>query len=173
MFSQPVPLIVLGCFHEVQSVIGGATYNADRQRFRELLRSVVSQSQIKFIGEEATFFKKLQPPMETFAETLAAELKLGYRNIDVSLECKRTIYHRPPRQYNDITGEVEDLLASDKYAFAWNLVREYHMFKVALKEIQQFPAPSLLIVGRLHVEPIAALWQAEAPSLVEIKRLLL
>jgi hypothetical protein len=154
--SSNVPLIVVGCFHQAQFLSVRSGYEESQRAFTDLIESLVKQHDVRFIGEEATFVDGYAEQATT-AKAVADRLQLRYLNIDIPLMCKETIRHRPPNQFNEETLQFEDLLAIDKYAKAWNLVREYHMYQIALEQLQTFPEPSLLVVGILHVEPISSL----------------
>jgi hypothetical protein len=129
-----------------------------QRRFAGQIEMLVAQHSIRFIEEEATFASEDDSPQaSTIAKTIADRLQLRYMNIDIPLGCKNAIRHRKATFFNDVTLEFEDLLASDKYAKAWNLVREYHMYETALEQWRSCPEPTLLIVGKLHVQPISVL----------------
>jgi hypothetical protein len=82
------------------------------------------------------------------------------------LKHQQKIHHQPESKFNDETGEIEDLLVKDPYAKAWNLVREFHIFRSALDVLDEFPEPSVLVVGLLHLDPLAALF----PSWLNVEK---
>jgi hypothetical protein len=161
-----IPVVVVGCIHQAQLPETGSAYSSAQRQFRDLLQSLIVKQDIRFIGEEATFLEEATSQKVTIARQLADHHELRYRNIDIGFNCKKEIRHRLPKEFNDETQEIEDLLVSDPYAKAWNLVREYHMYATALEELQHYPEPSVLIVGALHAAPLTTL----LPSWVTVSR---
>jgi hypothetical protein len=141
---KPV-VAVLGCEHRVQIV----ETEADPS-FRHLVEAVIEQHGVRFIGEEAEQGKR------SIAKDIAASRKLRYRNIDIPQAVQSEIRLPPHMKFNGTTGLVEVVVNSDKYALAWNLVREHHMYKTFLEEIRAVE-PSLLICGRSHMTGFAGL----------------
>ena len=144
-----VPLILVGCNHELQIEKPGSCYEPAQEAFRKRLDELIEHYSVKFIGEEA------DPSAESIAQAIARERKLRYLNIDIPKNCKADIKHVLPKKFNDSTNEWEDQLETNRYAKAWNLVREYHMYKVV--KVQLTDEPSLLIVGKLHIKPLMEL----------------
>jgi hypothetical protein len=138
------PVVVLGCYHEAQFVDPLPGYEWDQQRFQELIGSVVDENEIGFIGEEAKQGER------SIAEEIAAGRGIRYANIDIPLVVQRKIHNQPPKVLNEENLEWESLLKSDKYAKAWSLVREFHMYQCFLEALAP-NEPALLICGRLHV----------------------
>jgi hypothetical protein len=146
-----VPLFIIGCCHQAQ-IDADSTYRHAQRELRQRLTGLIDQHGIRFIGEEAP------QRQETTAKKIADSRGLRYLNIDIPLEAQQKIHHQPESRFNDETGEIENLLARDSYAKAWNLVREFHMFRTALVQLETFPEPSILVVGLLHLDPLAALF---------------
>jgi hypothetical protein len=149
--SSPIPLVLIGCFHEAQIDASASRYEGARISFRQALESIIDQHGIRLIGEE------IEASKPSIARGIAERRNLRYLNIDIPEDCRKWVKHRPPRLFNEVTQRFDDLLLSDEYAKAWNLVREYHMYESALEGLRESPEPSLLIVGKLHVEPLAAM----------------
>ena len=125
-------------------------YEADQRQFRELIEDVVSGHGIKFVGEEAKQGKR------SIAEDIAAFSGIRYANIDIPLDVQEKIQKQPADVFNDEKLEWESLLKSDKYAKAWNLVREFHMYRSFLQTLHT-GEQALLICGRLHVQGLTEL----------------
>jgi len=138
------PVVVLGCYHEVQFVDPVPVYKEDQQKFRALIESVVDEYEIRFIGEESKQGKR------SIAEDIAAGRGLKYVTVDIPLAVQSQIHKRPARVLNEEKLEWESLLESDKYAKAWSLVREFNMYKCFLEALAP-NEPAILICGRVHV----------------------
>jgi hypothetical protein len=132
-------IIILGCQHLVQLV-----ENEAKPTFRQLLEAVIEQHGVGFIGEEA------EQDRRSIAQEMAATRNLRYQNLDIPRSVQGQIRLPPYVKYNGTTGLLEVVVDSDKYAVAWNLVREYHMYKTFVDALTGVE-PSLLICGRSHV----------------------
>jgi hypothetical protein len=136
---EKLTIMILGCEHRVQLV-----ENESDQKFRQLVENVIEQNGVRFIGEEAEQGKR------SIAQEIAEKGSVKYKNIDIPHAVQAEIRLRPHMKFNRTTRLVEVVVDSDKYVLAWNLVREYHMYKTfedALAGVE----PSLLICGRSHV----------------------
>ena len=157
---MPVPLFIIGCCHQAQIDVD-SIYRDARRELRRQLTDLIDHHGVRFIGEEA------KQGRTTIAETIASSRGLRYVNIDIPLEVQAQIHHQEHTRYNEEQCVIEDLLETDQYAKAWNLVREFHMFWNALEELGKFLEPSILVVGLLHLAPLAALFNNESWLTVE------
>jgi len=142
---EPKPkLVILGCYHEIQRAAVVPQYEADQQFLRSLIPELIEQHNIQFIGEET------KQGQESIAAEIATRRGIRYVNIDIPLDVQHQIKTRPSTIYNEDKRVVESIVHSDKYSKAWNLVREYHMYRTFMEQLGCDEC-SLLVCGRLHV----------------------
>ena len=153
--SPPVDaqIVFIGCDHKFQPRRPARGCESQNRELETVIREVISECQIRFIGEEA------DEGQETLAQWIAGEAGIQYLNIDIPSSIKAAIKHRPPAEHCELEGRQIDLTKTDPYSKAWNLVREYHMAKSVLDVLQPAKMPVLLIVGAGHVEPMIDLFQ--------------
>lgn len=132
-------IIILGCEHRVQ-----LAETESSPAFRQLVESIVEQHGVQLVGEEAEQGKR------SIAQEIAETRNVTYLNVDIRDAVQCQIRRPPHMKFNRKTRLVEVVVDSDKYALAWNLVREHHMYKTFVDALPG-SEPALLICGRSHV----------------------
>jgi hypothetical protein len=141
-------VFLVGCTHEVQLLDTVRGQETEQKEFRELIAALVKRERISFVGEET------KQGHRSTGEDVANIAGIPYLNVDVPIETQTQIKKRPATLFD---GEkIVDVVNSDEYAKAWNLVREYHMYQTFVDHVCECET-SLFICGRAHVHGLERL----------------
>ncbi len=149
---------VIGCSHEAQSLNPIAQAQAEAGRLVAKFHEVLSDAHDVFLAEET------KQGQTSKLGQLAHEAGHKYLNVDVPIEAQELIRHIPPTEIDEVSEEVIDNLCINKYAKAWNLVREYHIYKCFAQELLLAKGTAILVCGQLHMKPIAKLLESDSYS---------
>jgi len=152
--SERPTVVLLGCFHQAQFLIPTWVENCWCQPsadFDRLVKTVVEEYGIRSVAEEAT---QAQDRISSAAAVAKAK-EIPYENIDIPNAVQEQIKLHPEKG-KDEEGRYVRHEGKNLYRIAWDLVREYHMYKTFL-EFQKGQNPSLLICGAEHQSMLAVL----------------
>jgi hypothetical protein len=150
MRSKPT-VFVLGCYHELQEH-PSSYHESDGNKYTDALEQQLKNGVISFIGEEAGTMTN------TFARRVAADRCIEYANIDIPTQAKEQIryVYLGEQQFDDKKQAFVPVNTHSQYRKAWNLVREFHMYK-SFEVLSSKHPSSLLICGLLHRIPLKTL----------------
>lgn len=143
-------VLIVGCKHELQQPGNEDSGCSEQELFRSEIERLVRAYEIKLIAEEWADREK-----PTIPESVSKALLVDYRAIDIPAKVQRIVEKRPHQTFDEERQEIVSLLPVDKYAKAWSLVREFHMYETFRKAVKV--DSSMIVCGRLHVMPLARL----------------
>jgi len=133
-------VIVVGCDHDVQSKhhADDPRIESDRRYFRDTVADLIHRYAVKYIGEEAAW------DCVTATQGLAQEHSVRYSRIDIPKEAQLQINVRP---YPGDSARISE------YWLAWQLVREWHMYKTFCAHLEGAQS-TMVVCGRYHAPGI-------------------
>jgi hypothetical protein len=166
MLQRP-QVILLGCFHQAQPPpVPNCFWNEHRIAFAEVVATLVTTLQIKFVGEEA------EQSMTSSAALIANQRQIRYANIDIPLSVQKSIKLHPSHGIDPVTNRYTNYRGCNRYVDAWDNVREYHMYQTFL-DVFGGDSPSLLICGTAHQDGFKRLLERQfeiVPKTFEIDK---
>jgi hypothetical protein len=140
---NPAPsgaIFLVGVCHDFQYQDVSDEFRHDQARLSDLLEKLIVKYKVRLIGEEQEYVRKTEKPRKTIATSTAERHDLLIHNLDVREEDFKDKYVPFSRD-------------KGTYYFAWNLVREWHMYEMFCSEMKG-ERSALLICGLSHLPPL-------------------
>ena len=149
---------MIGLRHEVGHTRAGPVHPTIEREQADL--KVFIEKQVRFynidlIGEEAG-------GSPTIAREVAGRCGCTYVDLDIPLDVQKQIEQKHP--------PAHDQNFLDEYIFAWNLVREWHMYSKFRGHLSGRKA-AMLICGRVHLPAFVKLCSEEGHQVIPFCRL--